>query len=122
MKGAAVKTRAQIDTVNLAKKYLLAHPEACKVDVSSPGGTKRDSLGRVNDGREHEHGSLNCIVAFLGESNWSPLILIFCGIPIRPISGAKVDVVSISCYINELQESLAGNCRRIVAQMSLDLP
>jgi hypothetical protein len=41
----------QIDTVALAKKFLIEHPEACKVDVSSHGGTKRDSLGRAQHSR-----------------------------------------------------------------------
>jgi hypothetical protein len=67
----AATIRAQIDTVSIAKKFLLAHPTACKLDESSHRGTKRDSLGRVNDGKPHEHGSLNCVVAFPGESNWS---------------------------------------------------
>jgi hypothetical protein len=72
--------------VSLAKKYLLGHPEACKVshrgtasktgeqpevckvEPSSHGGTQPRSKFAS---KEHEHGSLNCIVAFLGESNWS---------------------------------------------------
>lgn len=69
--GAEASLREQIDTVTTARKFLLKHNEACKVDVSSHGGTKRDSLGRVNEGKPHEHGSLNCVVAFLGDANWS---------------------------------------------------
>jgi hypothetical protein len=68
--GGEATIRAQIDTVNLAKRYLEANPTACKV-VPSHGGTKLSSRGRDGEGASHEHGSLNCIVAFLGESNWS---------------------------------------------------
>jgi hypothetical protein len=65
--GGEATIRAQIDTVNVAKKFLLGHPEACKL-ISSHRGTESNPKGA---GRHHEHGSLDCIVAFLGESNWS---------------------------------------------------
>jgi hypothetical protein len=60
--GGEATIRAQIDTVNVAKKFLLAHPEACKVIVSHRG-TQSGNPNFV-----HEHGSLNCVVAFLGEA------------------------------------------------------
>jgi hypothetical protein len=52
----------QQDTVLLAKKYIVEHPEACKV---SHRGTPSKT------GEQHEHGSVNCVAAFLGEENWS---------------------------------------------------
>ena len=66
---AEASLREQIDTVVTAKKFLIEHPEACKVNHPSHGGTggKRPQGG----GSEHEHGSLNCVVAFLGDANWS---------------------------------------------------
>jgi hypothetical protein len=51
--------REQIDTVKLARKYVIEHPEACK-EVSVHSGPKPQG-----GDKKHEHGSLNCIVAFL---------------------------------------------------------
>ncbi len=82
----------QTDMVMTAHKFLKAHPASCRIDgpkrypgninammalhkvnlnpvhaepESSYGG------GREGAGRTHEHGSERCIVAFLGENNWS---------------------------------------------------
>jgi hypothetical protein len=66
--GGEATIRAQIDTVNLAKHYLETHPTACKLVRPTVGQTKNP---KDHGDVLHEHGSLNCIVAFLGESNWS---------------------------------------------------
>ena len=56
----------QVDVVRKAKQLLIANPEWCKhLRVSSGDRTK------LSEGRPHEHGSLECIRAFLGEHNWS---------------------------------------------------
>lgn len=63
--GSEATMREQIDIVKLAKKYVTEHPESCK-EYPSHSGTS------IKGGdKKHEHGSLNCIVAFLGETNWS---------------------------------------------------
>jgi hypothetical protein len=60
--GAEASLREQIDTVSTAQKFLKEHSVSCKV---SHRGTASKT------GEQHEHGSLNCIVAFLGDANWS---------------------------------------------------
>src|SRR5260370_41458735 len=53
----------------MVRDYLRKHPEACKWNHASHGGThgKRPQGG----GKEHEHGSVTCVAAFLGETNWN---------------------------------------------------
>jgi hypothetical protein len=59
--------RAQIDTVNLAKKYLLVHPEACKLTgrptVGQPVKLRGTEGGNAE--KQHEHGSEATMVALL---------------------------------------------------------
>ena len=62
--GPGVSKRQSSFQTGASKKYVQEHPEPCKEAILSHGGTKLDR-------RPHEHGSLNCIVAFLGEINWS---------------------------------------------------
>ena len=52
------------------RKRLHAHPEKCKLGISTPRELKRDKLGRPNEGRTPEPGSAECVSAFLGEHNW----------------------------------------------------
>lgn len=66
-KGASFDER--VDVVLAARKFLQEHPESCK-HVNPAAQGKRDSLGRVNDGRTHEHGSASCVSAFLGSKTW----------------------------------------------------
>ena len=44
------------------------HPEACKAIHPTVGQmTSKQKSGEAR----HEHGSVSCVVAFLGEENWS---------------------------------------------------
>jgi hypothetical protein len=51
----------QVDTVAVARKFLIAHPEACRQYVTD---TRHISKGAD---KRHDHGSDRCISAFLGE-------------------------------------------------------
>lgn len=69
--GETESVEAQVDMVVLAKKHLGAHPEACVWEKAS-----RPNVGRLasRDSQaitQHIHGSVDCIVAFLGEASWS---------------------------------------------------
>ncbi len=44
---------------------LKKHPDACK-EYPSHGGT-----GIKGAAKKHEHGSVTCVAAFLGETNWN---------------------------------------------------
>jgi hypothetical protein len=49
---------------------LKEHPATCKVDSPSHRGTGSKAYDK-QAADKHDHGSLNCIVAFLGDANWS---------------------------------------------------
>ncbi len=61
-------TVEQRDTVLLAKRYLLEHSEACKARCPTVG---RLGQREKQAATQHQHGSVSCIVAFLGKENWS---------------------------------------------------
>jgi hypothetical protein len=54
------------DVIEFAGKYLVEHPEACKLN-SAPRGGESNPKGA---GAPHKHGNAPCIVAFLGDKNW----------------------------------------------------
>lgn len=58
-------TGEQIAVVELAQDWLKTHPESCHVSDDKTRG-KRPQGG----GSEHVHGSVRCITAFLGDTNW----------------------------------------------------
>jgi hypothetical protein len=59
----------QRDTVLMAQEYLEAHPEACRWELPSDGRTAtRSPKGGRLPGEQHQHGSVTCITAFLGEN------------------------------------------------------
>jgi hypothetical protein len=59
----------QIDVIRKAKQLLTSNPLWCKhLQQPSRSGTAVAPHGR--DG-QHVHGSVECILAFLGENNWS---------------------------------------------------
>lgn len=58
-KGESVE--AQADIVRLAAKHLAENPEACR--FRAPGARKAG-------GRPHEHGSVECVSAFLEDKKW----------------------------------------------------
>jgi hypothetical protein len=60
------------DVVVMAKRYLVEHPEACKAVLH--GVTAPTSKFANKDKVNHEHGSVRCVVAFLGEPGFSPSI------------------------------------------------
>lgn len=64
--GDAESPAAQVDVVSTARKMLIENPEWCKVQLSHRGTDE----GRGGN-HPHEHGSVNCLLAFLGEENWS---------------------------------------------------
>lgn len=64
--GEVEKPANQVDVIRKAKQLLEANPGWCKANSVS----SRDTI-RGNPNFVHEHGSVNCILAFLGEHNWS---------------------------------------------------
>lgn len=53
------------------KEYLKDHPEECRISHDRPKHLPH-SKGLTQSHRPHEHGSVECVVAFLGEENWRP--------------------------------------------------
>jgi hypothetical protein len=70
--ASPVTIRAQIDTVNIAKKFLLEHSSVCKDPKHIAAYLAHRGQDKKERERERDHipGSQWCIVAFLGESNW----------------------------------------------------
>jgi hypothetical protein len=62
--------RAQTDAMILTSKWLHDHPEECRVDLLIQPESAKRGRGRLK-GEQHKHGSQRCVVAFLGEANWS---------------------------------------------------
>lgn len=66
--GETESVEAQVDVVRLARNHLRAHPEACVWEKNTRAGCARVfPKGAL---LKHEHGSLDCIAAFLGEGSW----------------------------------------------------
>lgn len=57
-----------------ARQLLIANPEWCKEQLSH-GETPVAKHGREQGCSIGEHGSLNCVLAFLGEENWSRALI-----------------------------------------------
>ena len=55
--------------MRLARSFLLEHPEACT--WSSSGGKSASTQEKGPGGQPHEHGSLRCLMSFLGEANFA---------------------------------------------------
>ena len=55
------KWAKKISTRRLAREWLIAHPEACRV-IPVSGKTSIPKGGE----KKHEHGSVTCVSAFLG--------------------------------------------------------
>jgi len=60
---------ARVDTVMKARQLLRANPEWCRVEVLSEARTAHSKFARKDN--QHEHGSIDCIVAWLGKENWA---------------------------------------------------
>jgi|GEM_PF-1450057 len=67
--GETESVEAQVDVVVLAKKHLGANPAACawQPRPNVGRGTRDEKTAKTL----HEHGSSECISAFLGENSWS---------------------------------------------------
>jgi hypothetical protein len=65
--GESESLEAQVDVIRATRAYLDKHPEACKRQALH-GGTPVKKHGHE---QLCEHGSVCCLVAFLGEANWS---------------------------------------------------
>jgi hypothetical protein len=63
--GREETVEAQVDTIRVARRYLQEHPETCKY----LSGTLTD-IPKGGD-KKHEHGSVRCLLAFLGKDNWN---------------------------------------------------
>jgi len=66
--GEGATAAEQIDVVRFAREYLRKNPTACKY-VPSNGRTAHPEKARHTS--SHEHGSVDCVLSFLGENNWS---------------------------------------------------
>jgi hypothetical protein len=63
--GDTESVEAQVDVIRTSRAFLLEHPEACKY--------LSDSLTGIHKGgdKKHEHGSVRCLVEFLGDASWN---------------------------------------------------
>lgn len=60
------------DVVVAARERLRRNPGLCKLELLSHGETAtRSPKGGRLPGEQHEHGSVCCVAAYLGEENWS---------------------------------------------------
>lgn len=65
--GGEESVEAQVDVIRIARNHLRKHPEACKQQVSG----NRTAVKKHGHEQECQHGSVRCLLAFLGEKNWS---------------------------------------------------
>jgi hypothetical protein len=65
--GSEESVAAQVDVIRLARSYLRNYPAACKQQVSDC----RTPVQKHGHEQECQHGSVRCLLAFLGEVNWS---------------------------------------------------
>jgi hypothetical protein len=65
--GEETPVPEQRDTVVMARDYLKKHPEACRNHSSHGGTNEKSAQADGRGGKTHDHGSVTCVAAFLGE-------------------------------------------------------